>query len=79
MRGKSVGFDDMPIEVWNCVGKKGIIWLPKQYLKKQKNPDEWRKLVSIYNQGNSEIAQIIFILSWLVIKWSLLENDRTKF
>lgn len=42
-------------------------------------PDEWRKLVSIYNQGNSEIAHIILILSWLVIKWSLLENDRTKF
>lgn len=47
MRGKSVGLDDILIEVWSCVGEKGIIWLPKQYLKKQKNA-RWVKKVGFY-------------------------------
>ena len=43
--GKAVGPDDIPIEVWKCLGDEGISWLTKLFntiLKTKKMPDEWR-------------------------------------
>ena len=56
--GKSVGPDDIPIEVWRCFGDAGIRWLTKLFnniFKSNKMPDEWRRsiLVPIFkNKGD---------------------------
>ena len=56
--GKSLGPDNLPIEVWKCMGDKGVVWLTKLFNKiilTRKMPDEWRKsiLIPIYkNKGD---------------------------
>lgn len=35
--GKSVGPDVIPIEVWKCIGEKGVVWLTKLFTKYLKN------------------------------------------
>ncbi|KAL0906721.1 hypothetical protein M5K25_025237 [Dendrobium thyrsiflorum] len=58
--GKAVGPDDIPIEVWKCLGEDGISWLTKLFniiLKTKKMPDEWRKsvLIPIFkNKGDAQ-------------------------
>ncbi|GMQ01954.1 hypothetical protein CsSME_00048401 [Camellia sinensis var. sinensis] len=55
---KALGPDDIPIEAWKCLGKKGVGWLTRLFSKillTRNMPDEWRKsiLVSIYkNKGD---------------------------
>ncbi|TQE00819.1 hypothetical protein C1H46_013614 [Malus baccata] len=55
---KTVGLDDIPIEVWKILGEIGIAWLTdifNRILKTKKMPNEWRKstLVPIYkNKGD---------------------------
>ena len=50
--------DDIPIEVWKCLGEKGITWLTKLFneiLRSKRMPDAWRRstLVPIYkNKGD---------------------------
>ncbi|MEJ4568238.1 hypothetical protein SJ939_15570, partial [Enterococcus faecium] len=44
--GKAVGPDNIPIEVWKCLGDQGISWLTNLFnviLKTKKMSDEWRK------------------------------------
>jgi len=56
--GKSVGPDDIPAEVWKCLGDTGVEILKKTFndiLQNVKMPDEWRSstLVPIYkNKGD---------------------------
>ena len=41
--GKAVGSDDIPIEVWKCLGNQGISWLTNLFniiLKSKKMSDE---------------------------------------
>ena len=48
--GKAVGPDEIPIEVWKCLGRKGILWLTSLFnriLKTKKMPEEWRKSILI--------------------------------
>ena len=50
---KAVGSDEIPIEVWKCLGEFGIKWLTKLFNKiwqSNKMPDEWKKstLVPLY-------------------------------
>ncbi|CAL5326839.1 unnamed protein product [Camellia sinensis] len=55
---KALGPDDIPIEAWKCLGKKGVAWLIRLFSKillTRNMPDEWRKsiLVPIYkNKGD---------------------------
>ncbi|KAM2399376.1 hypothetical protein ACFXTH_035947 [Malus domestica] len=55
---KTVGPDDIPIEVWKVLGETGITWLTDLFnriLKTKKMPNEWRMstLVPIYkNKGD---------------------------
>jgi hypothetical protein len=47
--GKALGPDDIPIEVWRCLGDIAIVWLTKLFniiFRSNKMPDEWRR--SIY-------------------------------
>jgi hypothetical protein len=56
--GKALGPDDIPIEVWRCLGDIAIVWLTKLFniiFRSNKMPDEWRKsiLVPIFkNKGD---------------------------
>jgi hypothetical protein len=56
--GKAMGPDDVPIEVWRCLGDMAIVWLTKLFnhiFWSDKMPDEWRKskLVPIFkNKGD---------------------------
>ncbi|KAJ7979012.1 Retrovirus-related Pol polyprotein LINE-1 [Quillaja saponaria] len=56
--GKALGPDDIPIEVWRCLGDIGVTWLTNLFNKilvTKKMPDEWRKstLIPIYkNKGD---------------------------
>ena len=51
--GKAMGPDDIPIEVWRCLGDIAIVWLTKLFnhiFRLNKMPDEWRRsiLIPIY-------------------------------
>ena len=56
--GKAMGPNNIPIEVWKCLGGKGIIWLTKLFneiLRSKRMPEEWRRstLIPIYkNKGD---------------------------
>jgi len=56
--GKALGPDNIPIEVWRCLGDVGITWLTKLFnniFRSNKMPDEWRRstLVPIFkNKGD---------------------------
>jgi hypothetical protein len=55
---KALGPDDIPIEVWSCLGDIAIVWLTKLFsiiFRSNKMPDEWRRsiVVSIFkNKGD---------------------------
>jgi Reverse transcriptase (RNA-dependent DNA polymerase) len=56
--GKALGPDDIPIEIWRCLGDIAIVWLTKLFntiFRSNKMPDEWRRsiLVPIFkNKGD---------------------------
>ena len=56
--GKTLGSDDVPIEVWRSLGDVAIVWLTKLFnhiFRSNKMPEEWRKsiLVPIFkNKGD---------------------------
>jgi hypothetical protein len=56
--GKALRPDNIPIEVWRCLGDIAIVWLTKLFntiFRSNKMPEEWRRsiLVPIFkNKGN---------------------------
>ena len=47
---KTLGPDDIPIEVWRCLGDITIVWLTKLFniiFRSNKIPDEWRRSILI--------------------------------
>ena len=56
--GKAMGPDDIPIEVWRCLGDRAIVWLTNLFnliFRSNKMSDEWRRsiLVPIFkNKGD---------------------------
>ncbi|KAK3528476.1 hypothetical protein QTP70_000115 [Hemibagrus guttatus] len=57
-RGKAVGPDDIPVEVWKCLGEAAVEFLTSLFnrvLESEKMPEEWRRsvLVPIFkNKGD---------------------------
>jgi hypothetical protein len=53
-RGKAMGPDGIPIEVWRCLGVRAIVWLAKLFnliFQENKMPEEWRSvLVPIFKK-----------------------------
>jgi len=42
---KAEGPDQIPVEVWKCLGEKGLEWLPELFnviFRTAKMPEEWR-------------------------------------
>ena len=62
-KGKAVEPDELPIEVWKCMGKMGIKFLTRLFnklLMGERMPEEWRRsaLISIYkNKGDAHCCK----------------------
>ena len=58
--GKAVGPDDMPVEVWKCLGESALKFLTKLYnrmMESERMPEEWRDsvLIPIFkNKGDAQ-------------------------
>ena len=56
--GKAIGLDLIPIEIWKCLGEKGLEWLVEFFnviFRTAKMPSKWRTgtIISVYkNEGN---------------------------
>ena len=55
-KGKAVGPDELPVEVWKCMGKMGIKFLTRLFnrlLMGERMPEEWRRsvLILIYKRA----------------------------
>ncbi|XP_056696555.1 uncharacterized protein [Spinacia oleracea] len=49
-RKRAVGPDGIPIEVWRCLGERGVVWLRTLFNKiwgSNRMPGEWRKSIII--------------------------------
>ena len=59
-KGKAVGPDELPVEIWKCMGKMGIEFLTSLFnrlLMGERMPEEWRRNVLIPIYKNKEDAQ----------------------
>ena len=59
-KGKAVGPDELPVEVWKCMGEMGIKFLTRLFnrlLIGERMPEEWRRSVLIPIYRNEEDAQ----------------------
>ena len=58
-KGKAVGPDELPVEVWKCMGKMGIKFLIRLFnrLMGERMPEEWKRSVLIPIYKNKRNAQ----------------------
>ena len=59
-KGKAVGPDELPVEVWKCMGKMGIKFLTKLFntlLMGERMPEEWKRSMLIPIYKNKRDAQ----------------------
>ena len=62
-KGKAVGPDELPVEVWKCMEKMGIKFLTRLFnrlLMGERMPEEWRRsvLIPIYkNKGDAQCCR----------------------
>ena len=61
-KGKAVGPDELPVEVWKCMGKMGIKFLIRMFnrlLMGERMSEEWRSvLIPIYkNKGYAQCCE----------------------
>ena len=59
-KGKMVGPDELPVEVWKCIGEMGIEFLTRLFNKLlvgERIPEEWRRSVLIPIYKNKRDAQ----------------------
>ena len=60
--GKAVGPDDIPMEVWKCLGENALEFLTKLYnrmMESERMPEDWRDsiLIQIFkNKGDVQIC-----------------------
>lgn len=59
--GKAVGVDEIPVEVWKCLGADGIdiLWdLMRKVMQQERIPNEWRKSVMVpIFKGKGDVQQ----------------------
>jgi hypothetical protein len=85
--GKSLGSDDIPIEVWRCLGDITIVRLTKLFntiFWSNKMPDEWRRsiLVPIFkNKGDIKSCtnyRRIKLMSHTMKLWEIVIEHRLR-
>ena len=86
-KGKAVGPDELPVEVWKCMGKMGIEFLTRLYnrlLMGERMPEEWRRSVLIPIYKNKEDAQCcgnyrgIKLMSHTMKVWEIIIEARLR-
>ena len=86
-RAKAVGPDQIPIEVWKCLGEEGARWLTDLFnviFKTARMPEEWRSsvLVPLYkNKGDAQLCgnyRGIKLLSHTMKLWEMVMECRIR-
>ena len=86
-KGKAVGPDELPIEVWMCMGKMGIKFLTRLFnrlLMGERMPEEWRRsvLIPIYrNKGDAQCCgnyRGIKLMSHTIKVWEIIVETRLR-
>ncbi|KAD3069016.1 hypothetical protein E3N88_36896 [Mikania micrantha] len=86
-RRKAVGPDDIPIEVWKCLGDEGLGWLTMLFntiLKTGNMPNKWRSstLIPLYkNKGDAQCCENyrgIKLLSHTMKLWERVIETRLR-
>ena len=84
-KNKAVGPDELPVEVWKCMGEMGIEFLTKLFnrlLMDERMPEEWRRsvLIPIYkNKGEAQCCgnyREIKLMSHTVKVWKRFIETR---
>ncbi|KAK9139750.1 hypothetical protein Scep_009431 [Stephania cephalantha] len=85
--GKACGPDEIPIEVWKCLGEIGLTWLIKLFnkiLKSKRMPMDWRRstLVPIFkNKGDIQSCSNyrgIKLMSHTMKLWEMIIDNRLR-
>jgi hypothetical protein len=85
--GKTLEPDDIPIEVWRCLGDIAIVWLTKLFniiFRSNKMLDEWRRsiLISIFkNEGDIQSCtnyRRIKLMSHIMKLWERVIEYRLR-
>ena len=86
-KGKAVGPDELPVEVWKCMGKMGIKFLTRllnRLLVGKRMPEEWIRslLIPIYkNKGHAQCCgnyREIKLMSHKIKVWKRIIEARLK-
>ena len=85
-KGKAVGPDQLPVEVWKCMGEMGIKFLTmfNRLLMGERMPEEWRKtvLIPIYkNKGDAQCCgnyRGIKLMSHTMKVWERIIETRLR-
>ena len=86
-KGKAVGPDELPVEVWKCMGKMGIKFLTRlsnRLLMGKRMPEEWRRSVLIPIYKNKGYAQCcgnyrgIKLMSYTMKVWEKIIEARLR-
>ena len=86
-KGKAVGPDELPVEVWKCMGEMGIEFLTRllnRLLMGERMPEEWRRsvLIPIYkNKGDAQCCgkyKEIKLMSHTMKVWERIIETRLK-
>ena len=86
-KGKAVGPDELPIEVWKCIGKIGIEFLIRLFYKLlmgERMPKEWRRSVLIPIYKNKGVSQCcgnyrgIKLMSYTMKVWEKIIEARLR-
>ncbi|KAF5804070.1 putative RNA-directed DNA polymerase [Helianthus annuus] len=86
-RAKAVGLDNIPIEVWKCLGQEGVQWLTNLFnliFNSGRMPDQWRSsiVVPLYkNKGDAQCCgsyRGIKLLSHTMKLWERVIETRLR-
>ena len=82
-KNKAVGPDELPVEVWKCMGEMGIKFLTRLLMGEQM-PEEWRRsvLITIYkNKGDAQCCgnyRGIKLMSHTMKVWERIIETRLR-
>ena len=88
-KGKTVGPDELPVEVWKCMGEMGIKFLTRLFnslLVSERMSEEWRRsvLILIYkNKGDAQSCEnhrgiLVKLMSHTIKVWERIIEVKLK-
>ncbi|KAM8887986.1 uncharacterized protein ACB058_000226 isoform 2-T4 [Synchiropus picturatus] len=81
-KGKAVGPDNIPVEVWECLGAQAVKFLTRLFntiLKSERMPDEWRKSSLVQIRKNKQGPTICVTLKSHTMKmWEQVIGARLR-